>query len=112
MGSSDMFTFGGNVTGRPVVGGRYCGEAWARSAPGAIVPTGGLAITVRTYDEPLFARVESHPGSKVAVADTWQLLSVELDVMTSAGYLDVYLGSDIQSGACFLVDDLAVYRVK
>ena len=83
--------------------------AWVRAIPDAAVPV-TPQIVVR-----LAADAGQHVGQSTGgttIADsTWQAVRVEYQPSRPGSLLDVYVaGTGNQPGACFLVDDVSVFR--
>ena len=92
--------------------GTYHAEAWVRQVAGAAIPVGVL-ITLRTKIGTSSAtfpeKAESVPST---VSITWTRIEVDLVVTKPAEKLNVVVGSMSSQDACFLVDDVRVFRVQ
>jgi hypothetical protein len=108
----DVYSFDATLDNAPVVGATYHAEVWVRSAPGATAPASGVEINLRTYNNPPFDQIQDDSSGHVPVGTSWTMLSVDLDVTTTAQRLDFFVDSNLQAGTCFLMDDLVVQRVR
>jgi hypothetical protein len=104
------YSFDQTINDPPVAGARYYAEVWVHAAPGAPVPTSGVEVNLRTYDNPFVQREEKGSGEN-PLGSTWLKLSVELGVTGPADHLDVFVNAEVEDGTCFLIDDIIVRRV-
>ena len=111
--SPDYFTADVYAADPPVVGATYRASIWVREAPSSPRPP-GVQLHLRTSNPgPPFMGIEAVTTTEmVLVDDTWRKLEVELSTTKPAAKLDVFFGSDRLAGACFLVDDVRLERVR
>jgi hypothetical protein len=94
-----------------VVGARYVATAWVRTAPGTAAPP-GVQLLLRTITPSPFAEIEVVYSAASTPTATYQQLSISLDVTKNAGAVNVAVVGDLATGACFLVDDVTLSRVR
>jgi hypothetical protein len=92
--------------------GRYHAEAWVRQVAGATIPP-GVMITLRTkIGTSMTTFPEKAESVPITVSITWARIEVDLVVTQAAEKLNVVVGSASSPDACFLVDDVRVFRVQ
>src|SRR5262249_36188027 len=98
-----------NTVSNPLQGDVYLAQAWVRDLP---VAAGGQTVTIvlREWLSPGVNGTRSR--ASLVASSTWQLLQVQHTMSANAESLDVYIGNDTASaGDCFIVDDIAVYKL-
>jgi hypothetical protein len=109
----DVFTADDTGFLTPPPGARYRAEAWVRAAPGSPVPSGGVALHIRTFQSSPWMQFDQASSASIDVDDTWRRLEIELTVTTTDKRLNVYVGGETEPGVpCFLVDDVHVERLE
>jgi len=93
----------------PINGATYRVSAWVRDAPSAPAAS-GLTLFLRTIAGGIDQQQSMSSGAPLTSA--WQRLETTLLVSKPADVLNVYVGGNISSGACFLLDDVVVDRIQ
>lgn len=111
-GTTTNFSGDDNLSpGSAIIGASYRARAWVRTDPGGIVP-GPLQLGLRTVNKDVGSVVkDSTLSTPVALDATWRQLEVTLDV-TERGLLNVTASAMTALGACFLLDDVALQRIR
>ncbi len=110
-GVTDFFSGGSPGLGFVPAVGTYRAEAWVRTAPDAGVTSGGRLHLRQAKRDP-FTPVASAMTPPEPFSTTWSRLEVVLDVTKAEEDLDVFVTGGAGPNACFLVDDVKLYRVK
>lgn len=106
--SADDF---GAIAG-PVVGATYRAEAWVSYASGAN-GTAEIGILMRTFNSsPTFAEVDKNQSGAIVSGSVWTKIETTLKVTSAAEKLNIVIVAPATPGACFLVDDVFVERIK
>lgn len=99
----------------PVVGAEYVARAWVRApAAPSSPPKPGVRMYFRTTNlSPTFAEVQTSAGPLVTLGDAWVQIEGKLTVTKPAQHLNVVVvGYNDPQGACFLLDDVELFRTK
>jgi hypothetical protein len=101
----------GAVRGPPI-GAEYLAEVWVRAAPGR--PASNAVLVLRSRNDSPFREPEKvSEALPTPVTDVWQKITARLTVTKAAQSINVVVAGRITQGnECFLLDDVAVYRVK
>lgn len=106
------FSIGGSdpIVEDPPPGSEYRVEAWFRKDP-ARPALGSAGVLLRTSNADPFVEIEKR-FSQVELVEEWRRGTTSLPVTQRAELLDISLSGERASGGCFLVDDVAVVRVR
>jgi hypothetical protein len=96
----------------PPIGARYVVEAWIRSSPGKVAPSSSILLLRAIDTAPAFAERDKTVENAGAPTATWTKISAALTVTQNAQHLNAALAAPYAPGACFLIDDVAVYRTQ
>lgn len=110
-GVTDYFSGGSPGLGFLAVAGTYRAEAWVRTAPDA-GPTSGGRLHLRQAKRTPFTQIASAMTPPESYSTTWRRLEVVLEVTKTEEDLDVYVTGGAGANACFLVDDVKLYRLE
>jgi hypothetical protein len=99
--------------GAATVGASYRAEAWVRTAPGKAVP-GASSLFLRSFSTAggQFTSLELENSPKKPLTDTWMKLEATLTITKPGGTLNIFVGADTNPGACMLLDDVYLERLK
>lgn len=95
----------------PPVGAVYAVSAWIRAAPGAPSPD-DITVLLRSTRPSPFQIYEEAYGPRVAPTNDWAQINVTLAINEQAEALNTAIIGRGSTGACFLVDDLVLQRLK
>jgi hypothetical protein len=95
----------------PPIGAEYLAEAWVRSAPQKTTPP-SMQMVLRGRNDAPFVEVEKKFTDYPSPTATWTKLSVKLTITKASQKLNVVVAAEWVNGACFLLDDVAIYRTK
>ena len=109
--AGDLYTLDTQLLVQPRVGETYHASCWVRRPPGS-TDTTPIGLTLRTHNGD-FNGIDQIESPEVMLSDVYQQLTLTLHVTQNTSTMDVYIGSvppTNLSPACFLVDDLLVWR--
>lgn len=110
-GSNSDFTADDNGVIASTIGVTYRAEAWVRADPQKPPPP-YMGMTLRTRNDGPFAEVETAYASLGGAPNgTWQKLTTSLTVSKNAQKVNIVVGGGFAQNACFLLDDVALYKI-
>jgi hypothetical protein len=111
-GTDAIFTADDNGQIALTVGATYMAEVWVRSDP-TKPASPFVGLTLRSRNDNPFAEPEKNYEPLVgAPTASWQKITVTLKVTQPAQKVNIVVAGDTVANACFLMDDVALYRLE